>query len=91
VSTPSGRRIRGRRIDVGDQALLDLPVRIARGELVLATVASAPSYMGGRDLAFVPISGMPPLRSALVWRRPARDPKLRAFIGVAREILKSAG
>jgi hypothetical protein len=31
---------------------------------------------------------MPPLRSALVWRRPARDPKLRAFIRVAREILK---
>jgi DNA-binding transcriptional LysR family regulator len=90
ASTPSGRRIRGTRIDVGDQALLDLPVRIARGELVLATVASAPSYMGGRDLAFVPILGMAPLRSALVWRRPARDPKLRAFIGVARDLLKSA-
>lgn len=85
--TPQGRRIRGTRISVGDQALLDLPVRIARGELVLPTVASAAPYMG-RDLAYVPITGMKPLRSALVWRRPARDPKLRAFVKVAREVLK---
>jgi hypothetical protein len=33
---------------------------------------------------------MPPLRSALVWRRPARDPKLREFIGVARAVLRDA-
>jgi DNA-binding transcriptional LysR family regulator len=45
--------------------------------------------MGELDLAFVPIEGMPPLRSALVWRRPARDPKLRAFIRVAREVLQA--
>jgi hypothetical protein len=43
--------------------------------------------MGERDLAFVPITGMAPLRSALVWRRPARDPRLRAFIRVARDVL----
>jgi DNA-binding transcriptional LysR family regulator len=89
--TPSGRRIRGTRVDAGDRALLDLPLRIARGELVLATVASARPYMGGSELAFVPITGMTPLRSALVWRRPARDPKLRALIAVARDILKPAG
>ena len=83
--TPQGRRIRGKRIEVGDQALLDLPVRVARRELVLPTVASAAPYMG--ELAFVPITGMKPLRSALVWRRPARDPKLRAFIRVARDVL----
>src|SRR5688500_6445090 len=44
--TPQGRRIRGKRIEVGDQALLDLPVRVARRELVLPTVASAAPYMG---------------------------------------------
>jgi hypothetical protein len=49
--------------------------------------ASAASYMG--DLTFVPITGMPELRSALVWRRPACDPKLRAFIRVARDVLQS--
>jgi DNA-binding transcriptional LysR family regulator len=88
--TPSGRRIPGTRIPIGERALLELPVRLARSEIVLPTVASAAAYMGEPDLAVVPIKGMPPLRSALVWRRPARDPKLREFIRVAREVLGRA-
>ena len=87
--TPAGRPIPSTRIPVGDRAPLDVAIRVARGELVFPTVTSAASYMGGDlDLAFVPITGMPPLRSALVWRRPARDPKLRAFVRVARTILR---
>jgi DNA-binding transcriptional LysR family regulator len=86
--TPSGRPIRGTRIRVGEGAVLDLAVRIARGDIVFPTVASAEPYMSQRDLVFVPMTGMPPLRSALVWRRPARDPKLREFIRVARELLR---
>ena len=86
--TPGGRPIPHTRIPLGDRALMDVSVRVARGELVFPTVASAAPYMGGDiDLAFVPITGMPPLRSALVWRRRARDPRLRAFIRVAREVL----
>ena len=86
--TPSGRAIRGSRIRVGEGAVLDLSVRIARGDVVLPTVASAEPYMRQHDLAFVPMTGLPPLRSALVWRRPARDPKLREFIRVARDALR---
>lgn len=89
AGTPSGRSIRGPRIPAGDQALLDLPNRIAPGKFVLPTVESARSYMGGPELAFVPITDMQPLRSALVWRRPARDAKLRAFVRVARGALKT--
>jgi DNA-binding transcriptional LysR family regulator len=87
--TPGGRPIPGTRIPIGRRTVVDVSVRIARGEVVFPTVASAPPYMGELDLVFVPIRGMPPLRSALVWRRPARDPKLRAFIRVAREVLKT--
>ena len=86
--TPKGRPIHGTAVGVGDRALLGLPVRVARGEFVFPTVESATPYMGEFDLAFVPITGMAPLRSALVWRRPARDPRLRAFIRVARDLLK---
>jgi DNA-binding transcriptional LysR family regulator len=86
--TPSGRPIPHARAPTGDQALLDLPLRVARGEIVLPTVPSAAPYMGDLDLVFVPMTGVPRLRSALVWRRPARDPKLRAFIRVAREVLR---
>jgi DNA-binding transcriptional LysR family regulator len=85
---PSGRAIRGTRIPVGERAIVDLSVRLARGELVFPTIASAAPWMGAFDLAFVPITGMPPLRSALAWRRPARDPKLRELIRVAREVLR---
>lgn len=88
LHTPAGRPIPGRRIPVGERAPFELAVRVARGELVFPTVPSAVPYMGDLDLAFVPITGMPPFRSALVWRRPARDPKLRAFIRVARDALR---
>jgi DNA-binding transcriptional LysR family regulator len=88
--TPGGRPIPFTRIQVGEHAVLDISVRIARGELVFPTVASAAPYMGERDLVFVPIRGLPALRSSLVWRRPARDPKLREFARVAREVLQGA-
>jgi DNA-binding transcriptional LysR family regulator len=88
--TPRGRPISATRIPAGPRAFLDIWVRVARGEFVFPTVESAARYMGELDLVLVPITGMPPLRSALVWRRPARDPKLRAFIHAAREVLKHA-
>jgi DNA-binding transcriptional LysR family regulator len=88
--TPSGRPIPGSRFRVGERAFLDLSVRVARGEFVFATVASAVPQMGKVDLVFVPMTGMPKLRSALVWRRPLRDPKLREFLGVAREVLRDS-
>jgi hypothetical protein len=35
----------------------------------------------------VPIADMPPLRSAMVWPRGASNPRLRAFVRVARDVL----
>jgi DNA-binding transcriptional LysR family regulator len=87
--TPGGRPIPATRIPAGRRAVVDVSVRIARGEFVFPTVASAQPYLGELDTVFVPMTGMPPIRSALVWRRPARDPKLRAFVQVAREVLRS--
>ena len=83
--TPSGRPIPRARVPVGERSVSDVVVRVARGEVAYPTVASASAFMG--DLTFIPLTGMPELRSALVWSRPARDPKLRAFIRVAREVL----
>jgi DNA-binding transcriptional LysR family regulator len=86
--TRSGRPIPEAHIRVGEQNILDIPVRIARGEIVQPTVESAIPYMGGRDLVFIPISDMPSLRSALVWHRGTRNPRLREFIATARETLR---
>jgi DNA-binding transcriptional LysR family regulator len=91
TKTPSGRRIAGVRIPVGERNLLEIAHRVARQELVFPTVASAQPFGGPFDLTYVPITGMAPARSALVWRRRERDPKLREFIRVVRDVLRTAG
>jgi DNA-binding transcriptional LysR family regulator len=89
--TPDGQPIPGVRIPAGERNFLEIANRVARQELVFPTVASAAFMgMGQYDLVYVPITGMAPVRSGLVWRRRARDPKLREFIRVAREVLRAA-
>jgi DNA-binding transcriptional LysR family regulator len=90
TATPSGRSIAGVRIPVGERNFLEIANRVARQEFVLPTVASAKPYGALYDLAYVPITGMAPARSALVWRRHTRDPKLREFIRIARDVLRAA-
>jgi hypothetical protein len=51
------------------------------------TASSAAPYLGPFELKFVPIKGLRPFRSALVWRRGASEAKLREFIRVGREVL----
>jgi DNA-binding transcriptional LysR family regulator len=89
---PSGRPIPGVPIPPGERNFLALAHRVARRELVFPTVVSAGPLMGvGQyDLALVPLTGMAPARSALIWRRRDRDPKLREFIRVARDVLRAA-
>jgi DNA-binding transcriptional LysR family regulator len=91
-TAPSGRPIPGVRIPVGERNLFDFTHRVGRGEFVFPTVASADPVMGlGQyDLAYVPITDMTQARSALIWRRGDRDRKRRAFIEIAREVLKAA-
>jgi DNA-binding transcriptional LysR family regulator len=91
-TAPSGRSIPTVRIPVGERNLLELTHRVGRREFVFPTVISADPVMGlGQyDLAYVPITGMTPARSALIWRRGDRDLKRRAFIGIARDVLKAA-
>ena len=55
--TPSGRPIPRAPVPVGERSVSDVAVRVARGEVVYPTVASATTYMG--DLTFIPVAGMP--------------------------------
>jgi hypothetical protein len=43
---------------------------------------------GHPDIVYVPIEGMPPCRSALLWRRGSGDPRVASFATVARELLE---
>ena len=89
--TPSGRTIPRAPNRMVPNDVSSLTVRLARGELVHPTVASAESYLGHLGVALIPIADMPPLRSALVWRRRSADARLRAFIKLARDMLSDAG
>jgi DNA-binding transcriptional LysR family regulator len=88
--TPSGRPIPAVRIPAGERSILEIAHRVARQELIFPTVAAAQPFGAPFDLAYVPITGMAPARSALVWRRRERDPKLREFIRIARDVLRAA-
>lgn len=87
--TPRGRAIPHVPVNLPDRSLAELSVRVAKGEVVHPTVPSAAAYLGP-DIVYVPIHDLPPMRSALVWRRPARDRKLRAFIACARSVQSAA-
>jgi DNA-binding transcriptional LysR family regulator len=91
TKTPSGRPIPGVRIPVGKRNFLELAHRIARQEIVFPTVTSVKPLMGigHHDPVYVPITGMGQARSALVWLRRARDPKLRELLRQAREVLRN--
>ena len=89
ATTTSGRPIRTVRIPAGERNFLEIAHRVSRQELVFPTVASAQAYGAPFDLVYVPITGLRPVRSALVWRRRERDPKLREFIRIARDVLRA--
>lgn len=86
--TPSGRAVprshrAGRMVEV-----LSL---VARGEIVHPTVTSLPTYHSYPGVTIVPLSGMPPLESALVWVADRETAAISAFTKLAQEILGRAG
>lgn len=92
--TPNGRPIRHRPFSersLGDRGRMtsELLYLVATGRIVHPTVPSFANMFGHPDIVYVPITDMPPLRSALVWRRQAPDTRLSDFARLAREILNA--
>jgi DNA-binding transcriptional LysR family regulator len=85
LKTPSGRSIKRLRIKV--DGFSDLVILIARDRVVQPTVASAIPRFAHPNVVCIPMTGMPESKTALVWRRGTSDPRMRALIHVAREIL----
>lgn len=80
--SPAGRPIRHVRLGIDD--ISALIVTIARGKIVHPTISSFATHHGHPGIVYVPIVDLPPARAALVWRRDAARPALRAFVDVAR-------
>jgi DNA-binding transcriptional LysR family regulator len=84
-STPNGRPIR--RIDRSPVKPFELAALVARGKVVHPTIPSFATFYGQPGIVYLPIADMPPLKSALVWRRPASNTRLPEFLQAADTIL----
>ena len=82
-TSPSGRSIERRyRADT----TMDFLTLVARGAAVHPTLASSAAYMAFPGVTYVPLRGLPQIRSALVWRTAAESAAIRAFVLAAREV-----
>src|SRR5919107_3011366 len=94
--TPSGRRIPVQPFSqrsLGDRGRMtsELLHLIATGRVVHPTVPSFANMFGHPDVVHVPIADLPPLRSALVWRRDNSDPRVQEFVRLAPELVPDPG
>jgi DNA-binding transcriptional LysR family regulator len=78
---PSGRPIRRLRQPTRSQA--DLTALIALGRIVHPTGTTFAERYGHPDIVYVPLEGMPPCDSALLWRRGTVAASAAAFARIA--------
>jgi DNA-binding transcriptional LysR family regulator len=89
--TPAGRAIERQRFSdqtIGDRGRMtsELLYLVTTGRVVHPTVPSFANMFSNPDIVYVPISDLPPLRSALVWPKRNTTPLLGEFVEVAREV-----
>jgi DNA-binding transcriptional LysR family regulator len=77
AQAPSGRPIRRMRRSVRRQD--ELTALIALGRIVHPTGTTFAGRYGHPDIVYVLLTGMPPCRSALLWRRGSADARVEAF------------
>jgi DNA-binding transcriptional LysR family regulator len=83
--TPAGRPIPRLAATVND--FTDLVLLIARGRVVQPTVVSAAARFAHPDVLCLHLTDLPLSSTALGWRRGNPDPRLHAFLDVARDFL----
>lgn len=81
--TPSGLRLRRLVRRTPDEALMS----VTNGEMVWPTGRRLIEYYSNPRVTAVPLSDLPPLESALVWRRSDRSAMIEAFLHAARDVL----
>lgn len=86
--TPSGRVIPRRHREGRIVEVLSL---VARGEIVHPTVTSLATDYTHPGVTTIPLRGVPPLESALVWGTGGESAAIRAFARIARETLGHDG
>jgi DNA-binding transcriptional LysR family regulator len=83
--TPSGRLLRR----VPAPAPAHLLVRVALGELIHPTVPTFLEHYSQPGVVSVPITGLRPSQTALIWLGSSQNPKIAAFARTAEMVLAS--
>lgn len=86
-TTPSGRPIRRRTVRSVSEAV----TLIALGETVHPTVASFLHHHRHPGIVAVPLTGMPPSESGLVWLTEHRSARITAFAETATKVIDAHG
>lgn len=81
--TPGGRVI-PRRHQEG--RMIEVLSLVARGDVVHPTVASLTEHYTHPGVTMIPLRGLPPLESALVWAADRETAAIRAFARTAQEV-----
>lgn len=84
--TPSGRRFRR----FANRNIEEMLMRIATGKQVHPTVPSFLDHHAHPAITSVPIRGLPPSETALVWMASNRAPRVHAFSRLAVDVLSEA-
>lgn len=87
LHTPGGRPIR--RIPRSPLKPYELATMVARAKIVHPTVPSFATYYGEPGITYIPITDLPPLRSALVYRQPAHNQRIPEFVRTAESVLQT--
>jgi DNA-binding transcriptional LysR family regulator len=90
--SPAGRTIRHHKLSdrsLGDRGRMTTEIvhLIATGRIVHPTIPSFANLFAHPDICYIPITDLPPLRSALVWRRGSTDQRVHEFARVAEEVV----
>jgi len=81
--SPSGRRFRRVRLHSVTEAFM----RAAAGEVVHPTVASVTEFHPTRGVTLIPLRGLPPSETALVWLAERSSHAIDAFVACATDVL----
>ncbi|WP_432093500.1 LysR family transcriptional regulator [Streptomyces sp. bgisy100] len=79
--TPAGRPIRRGRLVKTQHEMLS---RVASSTDVCATSTALTQYYRHPDVAFVPLTGLPPARAVVSWRTAHESTKIRDFVNTLR-------
>lgn len=87
--TPAGRPTRRIALDTVHGAVTLLSA-VARGVVCHPTVASFPEVYHQTGVTVIPLHGLPPLESALIWDTSRESATVQAFAACAAEVLAEA-